>query len=62
MHTTLSIWDAIQLSRSLGGALKLKEIRISMPRLSCRRMKHGPIALVDAEMPVVVIATPEWAL
>ncbi len=43
---------------ALEGALKLKKSLISMPRvILAAEMKHGPIALVDAEMPVVVIAT-----
>ena len=40
------------------GALKLKEISyIHAEGYPAAEMKHGPIALVDAEMPVVVIAT-----
>ncbi len=39
-------------------ALKLKEISyIHAEGYPAAEMKHGPIALVDAEMPVVVIAT-----
>jgi glutamine---fructose-6-phosphate transaminase (isomerizing) len=39
------------------GALKLKEISyIHAEGYSAGEMKHGPIALIDAEMPVVVLA------
>lgn len=42
---------------ALEGALKLKEISyIHAEGYPAAEMKHGPIALVDAEMPVVVIA------
>ena len=43
---------------ALEGALKLKEISyIHAEGYPAAEMKHGPIALVDAEMPVVFIAT-----
>ena len=43
---------------ALEGALKLKEISyIHAEGYPAAEMKHGPIALVDADMPVVVIAT-----
>lgn len=43
---------------ALEGALKLKEISyIHAEGYPAAEMKHGPIALVDAEMPVVVVAT-----
>jgi glucosamine--fructose-6-phosphate aminotransferase (isomerizing) len=52
------------LGRSLGvpvaleGALKLKEISyIHAEGYPAGEMKHGPIALIDEKMPVVVIAT-----
>jgi glucosamine--fructose-6-phosphate aminotransferase (isomerizing) len=42
----------------LEGALKLKEIAyVPTEALSAGEMKHGPIALLDEETPVVVIAT-----
>jgi glutamine---fructose-6-phosphate transaminase (isomerizing) len=42
---------------ALEGALKLKEISyIHAEGLPAAEMKHGPIALIDANMPVVVIA------
>ena len=43
---------------ALEGALKLKEISyIHAEGYPAAEMKHGPIALIDADMPVVVIAT-----
>ncbi len=42
------------------GALKLKEISyIHAEGYPAAEMKHGPIALIDAEMPTVAIATPD---
>jgi len=42
---------------ALEGALKLKEISyIHAEGLPAAEMKHGPIALIDANMPVVIIA------
>lgn len=56
--------NAIFLGRGIGfpvaleGALKLKEISyIHAEGYPAAEMKHGPIALIDEEMPVVVIAT-----
>ena len=55
--------DALFLGRglhypiALEGALKLKEISyIHAEAYPAGELKHGPLALVDAEMPVVVIA------
>jgi glucosamine--fructose-6-phosphate aminotransferase (isomerizing) len=43
---------------ALEGALKLKEISyIHAAGYPAGEMKHGPIALIDEEMPVVVVAT-----
>ena len=45
---------------ALEGALKLKEISyIHAEGYPAAEMKHGPIALIDEEMPVVAIATPD---
>ena len=45
---------------ALEGALKLKEISyIHAEGYPAAEMKHGPIALIDNEMPVVVIATKD---
>jgi len=43
---------------ALEGALKLKEISyIHAEGYPAAEMKHGPIALIDAQMPVIVVAT-----
>lgn len=45
---------------AMEGALKLKEISyIHAEGYPAAEMKHGPIALIDQEMPVVVIATKD---
>ncbi len=45
---------------ALEGALKLKEISyIHAEGYPAAEMKHGPIALIDREMPTVAIATPD---
>lgn len=45
---------------ALEGALKLKEISyIHAEGYPAAEMKHGPIALIDNEMPVVFIATQD---
>jgi len=45
---------------ALEGALKLKEISYSHAEgYAAGELKHGPIALVDRHMPIVVIAPPD---
>ena len=57
-HHALFLGRGDQYPIALEGALKLKEISyIHAEGYPAAEMKHGPIALVDAEMPVVVIAT-----
>ncbi|MEL7122313.1 MAG: glutamine--fructose-6-phosphate transaminase (isomerizing) [Bacteroidota bacterium] len=47
---------------ALEGALKLKEISyIHAEGYPAAEMKHGPIALIDEDMPVIVIATNQSA-
>lgn len=47
---------------ALEGALKLKEISyIHAEGYPAAEMKHGPIALIDEQMPVIVIATNQSA-
>jgi glucosamine--fructose-6-phosphate aminotransferase (isomerizing) len=49
---------AVRSRLRLKGALKLKEISyIHAEGYPAAEMKHGPIALIDADMPVVFIAT-----
>ena len=53
----LYLGRGIQYPIALEGALKLKEISyIHAEGYAAGEMKHGPIALIDEEMPVVVIA------
>ncbi|MDX8409479.1 MAG: glutamine--fructose-6-phosphate transaminase (isomerizing) [Mariprofundales bacterium] len=48
---------------ALEGALKLKEISyIHAEGYAAGEMKHGPIALVDADMPVVVLGLQQYHL
>ena len=42
---------------ALEGALKLKEISyIHAEAYAAGELKHGPLALIDADMPVIVVA------
>jgi glucosamine--fructose-6-phosphate aminotransferase (isomerizing) len=59
-HATnfLFLGRGIMYPIALEGALKLKEISyIHAEGYAAGEMKHGPIALIDEDMPVVVIAT-----
>jgi len=59
-HSTdfLFLGRGIMYPIALEGALKLKEISyIHAEGYAAGEMKHGPIALIDEDMPVVVIAT-----
>ena len=54
----LFLGRGINFPTALEGALKLKEISyIHAEAYATGEMKHGPIALIDANMPVVTIAT-----
>ena len=64
-HRTAQARDVLFLGRgpqfavALEGALKLKEISyIHAEGYAAGEMKHGPIALIDEGVPVVVMATP----
>jgi glucosamine--fructose-6-phosphate aminotransferase (isomerizing) len=57
-HNTLYLGRGFNFPVALEGALKLKEISyIHAEGYPAAEMKHGPIALVDENMPVVFIAT-----
>ncbi len=57
-HNFIYLGRGYSFPVALEGALKLKEISyIHAEGYPAAEMKHGPIALIDAEMPVVVIAT-----
>ena len=57
-HNFLYLGRGVSFPVALEGALKLKEISyIHAEGYPAAEMKHGPIALIDEEMPVFVIAT-----
>ncbi|MDO4993818.1 MAG: glutamine--fructose-6-phosphate transaminase (isomerizing) [Bacteroidales bacterium] len=57
-HNFLYLGRGYNYPVALEGALKLKEISyIHAEGYPAAEMKHGPIALIDAEMPVVIVAT-----
>ncbi len=61
-HNFLYLGRGYNFPLALEGALKLKEISyIHAEGYPAAEMKHGPIALIDAHMPVVVIATKKGA-
>jgi glucosamine--fructose-6-phosphate aminotransferase (isomerizing) len=56
-HHTLFLGRGTQFPVALEGALKLKEISyIHAEAYPAGELKHGPLALVDREMPVVAVA------
>jgi len=60
MHATdfLYLGRGVMVPIAFEGALKLKEISyIHAEGYAAGEMKHGPIALIDEKMPVVIIAT-----
>ncbi len=58
VSNALYLGRGINFPVALEGSLKLKEISyIHAEGYPAAEMKHGPIALIDEEMPVVVIAT-----
>ncbi len=68
-HAYAQATDFLYLGRginypiALEGALKLKEISyIHAEGYPAGEMKHGPIALIDEELPVVAIATQSKVL
>ena len=59
-HNFIYLGRGYNYPTALEGALKLKEISyIHAEGYPAAEMKHGPIALIDTEMPTVVIATPD---
>lgn len=56
-HHALFLGRGDQYPIALEGALKLKEISyIHAEAYAAGELKHGPLALIDADMPVVVVA------
>ena len=61
-HNALYLGRGYNFPVALEGALKLKEISyIHAEGYPAAEMKHGPIALIDEQMPVIVIATNKSA-
>ncbi|MCC8089650.1 MAG: glutamine--fructose-6-phosphate transaminase (isomerizing) [Rikenellaceae bacterium] len=59
-HNFIYLGRGYNYPAALEGALKLKEISyIHAEGYPAAEMKHGPIALIDTEMPVVAIATTD---
>lgn len=60
IHNAIYLGRGVNFPVALEGALKLKEISyIHAEGYPAAEMKHGPIALIDKEMPVIVIATEQ---
>jgi glucosamine--fructose-6-phosphate aminotransferase (isomerizing) len=56
-HNALFLGRGVQYPVAMEGALKLKEISyIHAEAYPAGELKHGPLALVDADIPVVVVA------
>ena len=62
MHRCLYLGRGIQMPIAYEGALKLKEISyIHAEGYPAGELKHGPIALIDRDMPVIAIVTrDQW--
>jgi glucosamine--fructose-6-phosphate aminotransferase (isomerizing) len=62
-HHALFLGRGIQYPIAMEGALKLKEISyIHAEAYPAGELKHGPLALVDADMPVVAVAPSDELL
>ncbi|ASP38072.1 glutamine--fructose-6-phosphate transaminase (isomerizing) [Bacterioplanes sanyensis] len=56
-HHALFLGRGSQYPIAMEGALKLKEISyIHAEAYAAGELKHGPLALIDAEMPIIVVA------
>jgi len=59
-HNVIYLGRGVNFPVALEGALKLKEISyIHAEGYPAAEMKHGPIALIDEAMPVVILATEQ---
>jgi len=62
-QSTLFLGRGVQFPLALEGALKLKEISyIHAEGYAAGELKHGPLALVDKDMPIVVLAPKDSML
>jgi len=56
-HNSLFLGRGDQYPIAMEGALKLKEISyIHAEAYAAGELKHGPLALIDAQMPIIVVA------
>ena len=56
-HHSLFLGRGTQYPIAMEGALKLKEISyIHAEAYAAGELKHGPLALIDNDMPVIVVA------
>ena len=56
-HNSLFLGRGSQYPIAMEGALKLKEISyIHAEAYAAGELKHGPLALIDADMPIIVVA------
>lgn len=56
-HHALFLGRGYEYAIAMEGALKLKEISyIHAEAYAAGELKHGPLALIDAEMPIIVVA------
>jgi glucosamine--fructose-6-phosphate aminotransferase (isomerizing) len=59
-HSLLIFGRGSNYATAIEGALKVKEVSLMHSEgILAGEMKHGPLALVDEHMPIVVIATPD---
>ncbi|MGI8848018.1 MAG: glutamine--fructose-6-phosphate transaminase (isomerizing) [Candidatus Dormibacteria bacterium] len=63
MHNAIYVGRGVNVATALEGALKMKEISyVHAEGYAAGELKHGPIALLDPELPVVAIATAAQTL
>ena len=59
-HSLLIFGRGSNYATAIEGALKVKEVSLMHSEgILAGEMKHGPLALVDDTMPIIVIATPD---
>ena len=55
-HHSLFLGRGSQYPIAMEGALKLRRYPTSTQAYAAGELKHGPLALIDAEMPIIVVA------
>ena len=62
-HSLLIFGRGFNYATALEGALKVKEVAlVHSEGILAGEMKHGPLALVDKHMPIIVVCTKRWEL